>query len=663
MSFKFNVGDKVRILDFTGIDDLYGGWNDTMKDYIGKIVTIKGRDTCGRGNNFYSLYEVVYTWDERALTPVTVSLVKPPKKVTSFTKEDIHNMTTEVAENVFDHYQDRLFDNASNYSFTGIRANVTAWAENKGLLVNVLRKHPHWNEQAKAVIVPASVPRSVEPDKVKAALNKICDLVHEKKHDIICKIALIKPDNFDAVTVESRERLQKQVNTLEEARMKLNLISGELYNYVSSYVTRDDTETVDLSKLPFLGEQLCATILESFPSLKLRPNQKISTAIKKICTLPDVRLDEEPDFNRLYAAFCDTLAITVLNYTYVISVHPADYLLMSNGNSWSSCHTILNKQGTTYSGCYMGGTTSYMTDESTIVTYTLPDDFDATSQLPYQQEKIQRQLFHVTPSMTHLIQARLYPQCNDDTTDGDRFTTTFRNIFEGVISTCLDVPNLWAKKITPYDYSDDYCGYQDLQHYKNWHYAVSNSADGEVIFIGNTSYCLNCGKPKFDGNDDNLQKSLYCQACGVNRAECHDCGCSIDLEDDEYAEESGYYYCTDCSSYCSYHDCRESDSDHRFTYVERYGDVCEEGLNEGDFFYCANCDSWYHRGGAESYVAANGDTICDNCYTQQYFTCSACEGTFQDNHLNIMDGDYYCDECYSQLAEVKQEPAEVRQEG
>lgn len=65
---KFKIGDKVRILDGSKIENYECGWDDVMAKYIGRTATIE------RPGNFlsanaegYRLKEIPYTWDERGL--------------------------------------------------------------------------------------------------------------------------------------------------------------------------------------------------------------------------------------------------------------------------------------------------------------------------------------------------------------------------------------------------------------------------------------------------------------------------------------------------------------------------------------------------------------------------------------------------------------------
>lgn len=69
---KFKVGDKVKILDGSKIENYTGGWNTWgMKGDVGKVVTIKEVEKKDDGRVGYRMNEVVCVWDERGLELVT----------------------------------------------------------------------------------------------------------------------------------------------------------------------------------------------------------------------------------------------------------------------------------------------------------------------------------------------------------------------------------------------------------------------------------------------------------------------------------------------------------------------------------------------------------------------------------------------------------------
>jgi len=69
---KFKVGDKVKILDGSKIENYTGGWSLCgMQDDVGKIVTIKEVEKKDDGRVGYHMNEVLCVWDERGLELVT----------------------------------------------------------------------------------------------------------------------------------------------------------------------------------------------------------------------------------------------------------------------------------------------------------------------------------------------------------------------------------------------------------------------------------------------------------------------------------------------------------------------------------------------------------------------------------------------------------------
>ena len=91
MKYKFNVGDKVRVLDGSDIPDYTCGWCGIMPDYVGQVKTIRKR-TQDHGRPCYRLSECnsitdYLTWDERGLELVETKKSKP-RIVVYIDKED-----------------------------------------------------------------------------------------------------------------------------------------------------------------------------------------------------------------------------------------------------------------------------------------------------------------------------------------------------------------------------------------------------------------------------------------------------------------------------------------------------------------------------------------------------------------------------------------------
>lgn len=67
---RFNIGDKVRVLDGSSIDDYYRGWTPGMGKYVGNVSRVEGIDGRGYTLSCDSDRLARYTWDERGLEKV-----------------------------------------------------------------------------------------------------------------------------------------------------------------------------------------------------------------------------------------------------------------------------------------------------------------------------------------------------------------------------------------------------------------------------------------------------------------------------------------------------------------------------------------------------------------------------------------------------------------
>lgn len=66
MQTKFNIGDKVKILDGSDIDGYIGGWTPSMNRLVGRIVTINQIRIIDKGVG-YLTEETLFSFDERGL--------------------------------------------------------------------------------------------------------------------------------------------------------------------------------------------------------------------------------------------------------------------------------------------------------------------------------------------------------------------------------------------------------------------------------------------------------------------------------------------------------------------------------------------------------------------------------------------------------------------
>ena len=501
-----------------------------------------------------------------------------------------------------------LFDKLGvegDYTEYGIKQNVRAWLHSKAPLFDLLRKHPNWNEEAKAVVIPAF--KEVRENDQDAKWQKIKNLVENcfSQDDI---------DNFRNMT-------------------------GNIPSLTLKEITRNQ----------FIEEGNNSVIIlnDIFPDLKIHIGQKASRVVNKLMKI--LGIDKHPEYNKCFAALADACNPLTVNRTSILSVNWLDFMTMSNGNSWSSCHGITPTAA--YSGCYKAGCLSYGNDNVSLIFYTIEDghteDFFAV-------KKITRQvIFWQYPVM---VQERLYPQCNDsdDGKSSNSVVKQYRELVENIFSVCTETPNLWEKAndIRIYANSDTFM-YHDWECFNNWIVKIKDvDIESNEINVGDDCYCLDCGNKKYDEHSEDHER-LYCDDCDDSRHYCDHCGEEWDEDDLHYCNDTDEVLCPDCCDYCDYHGEYEATYSTRYvdrnlTQVPNYGYVCQGALESGDFFYCDHCGEYYScRYNDEHEV--DGECWCDDCTSNDAVWCDGCQ-TYHINDNNLITyedsitGNLYCED-------------------
>lgn len=190
-------------------------------------------------------------------------------------------------------------------------------------------------------------------------------------------------------------------------------------------------------------------------------------------------------YDKVFAQYSDLVSDLKRNMHFIISLNPLDYLTMSFGVSWISCHNIAN-------GGYKGGCLSYMLDSTSMITYVV-DNLEAPI---HEIPKLYRQMYHYENNL--FVQNRLYPQGNDGATD---LYEKFRGFIVEEFSELLNVDGEWRCAV----------GYQAVKdhvisvgtHYKDYNHNRScsifypkeseNVARRHTMTIGHAGICVNCG--------------------------------------------------------------------------------------------------------------------------------------------------------------------------
>lgn len=481
------------------------------------------------------------------------------------------------------------------YDKRAIEKIASTWNDRKSWLRSILSKHPLWREQEQAIIFDYTQIRDFNREI-------FLDVLEEYQFNM--RIELSRLINQESLKMDDYHKFSGIVNIFK------NDVDGKLAN---QSLVRDIEECVHKT---FTSGTKNSRI---FNSLMLPFFENDSQALA--------------NYNHYFAKIADVMnPIEIKKYT-CLSIHPADFLLMSNGTRWRSCHRMDDSERR--NGCL-----SYLLDDVSMILYTVSSKFDESNGDFYYEPKIDRQIY-CFDKYDRLLQSRLYPQDNEK---NHAQSDEFRHLVQGILAECLDVPNLWKKSNQPssdFFRRDVYSGLYDDWNYSYYYTNVSHLKntplnDEDFTYVGAAPMCLRCGD-EFNGycNTDNL----YCDDCS-NTYVCENCGNICDKEDMHYID--GKWYCDDCVFYCEYHEEYEPIED-KYDNVEYYGDICEDAYDTGEFVYCYHCGDLYPI--YDTVITVDGDSICNYCVEKYYLQCDDCEEYFRKEEYEENPDGTFCPNC------------------
>lgn len=496
-----------------------------------------------------------------------------------------------------------------NYTDYALDKIINKWSTVKSPLLNAFKTHPNYIPEQFCIAFDTDYERTV---------NKNASSIFAQYLTWTC-------------AERYRDDIPEAIKNRKESEMQY--LPDVLYTFLanlSSYAART------------ISEETCALLNNIIPEIHPHAGEKTSRVINRICTY--LGYNKDPDYNREFAKYADSLSPMIIKRHTVVSLNPLDYLTMSFGNSWASCHTIdkHNKRNmpNSYSGAYSSGTISYMLDPSSIVFYTVDASYNGTEY--WNQPKINRQMFHYAGYK--LVQGRLYPQDNDNNVSE---YTTYRQIVQQVIAQCFNIPNLWTvSKGTSAASSyihDVGTHYRDYRNYSNCTLSKNkeHSNNENHIYVGAYPICIECG--------DTHENEECINCCSSNCTCCEDCGCGLEDEDDIYWV-NGDPYCRDCVYYCQW--CDEYHRSEEYYIEDRDMYVCESCYRE-DFGCCEECGDYYSEENLTEVINEDGRHIyvCEHCLDRLYEECVECEEYHRRSTMTTdAEGDYICPKCLSKYA-------------
>lgn len=387
--------------------------------------------------------------------------------------ESVSGMQYKTAHNAL---KSALEYSSLDFSKDGVRANVDKWEKNKKSLLEAFSQHPGWNPDALAIVSSIIETRTTD---TRAAVTNLKEMIH-----------LLYEEMDILPATDENNKSRKMLAALTELS---NTLLNEK-NITQRGIDRGVNYIPDLFIKPSVGMKSSRLVLKNLEAI-------------------GIDLNKRSDLIRPFNDYTNAISPYTMEHPFVLSLNPADYALMSNGNTWSSCHSISGNDDGEPEGQYASGTFSYMVDSSSVVAYTvesLPDDMTRLC----LREKFQRQMFMIHPSGKIFVQSRMYPVQNGN----DPLYRLFRKEVHDILSTIYGFENQWAK---PSKGRANIIAQQDNLHYPDYYYVdcvrTSFTTDlreefdsGEFnrsIRVGATPLCVECGDSPLREN------SLRCDGC------------------------------------------------------------------------------------------------------------------------------------------------------
>ena len=360
----------------------------------------------------------------------------------------------------------------ANVPFTneGIDKTVKEWARQKQKLYNLLSKHPNWVESELAVIGEMQDIRSPSKSLAENNLRQITEYCKENFKDTI------GDKNLDFLWPNATVML-----------LEKNITADGIASIIGS--------TTDWEIKPSIGMKSSRFVLKSLETL-------------------GIDVQKHPILNAIFASYSEAISPYIKELRYSFSINPGDFVLMSNGSSWSSCHDMRSDSGGP--GQWASGPLAYMLDPSSIVMSACTLKNFPSHENNYLNPKTYRMMFFIGESMDLFLQSRLYP----GSYDRKLFCREVRKILHEILSTAGGFENMWSaplrvdggivEECDDYfypDYANDHNGCRVSVQIAKKDLYLEGSLSGSIQ-MGATPFCLTCGSLGTDGHH-----YVHCDRC------------------------------------------------------------------------------------------------------------------------------------------------------
>ncbi len=329
------------------------------------------------------------------------------------------------------------------------------------------------------------------------------------------------------------EAFQEQLNIISRFSDKLPFgLYIDLYNLVGN------TNALRTNRIGFSG----FFPLHDGKMYKFQENAKTIKVIGKICQSYNI-----PYFEEFRLAHSQVLNKPLQKGLVHISIHPLDYITMSESPDWSSCMNWHNK------GDYRQGTVEMMNSKRVVVAYVARDENCEITPSYAWNNKQWRKLFIVDENL--ITGVRGYPQ---EYTDLDILVAKeLKKLANQNLGWEYEDDYVWAEGCDgegiDFYISEDTNVFWELEtgwmyndfYYNHITFRKKGLDCGGYLCYSGPCQCMVCGgvlDPEY--TDDELGSYITCEGCDKG-FRCNHCGDSY--SEDNAVEINGFVYCPCCA--------------------------------------------------------------------------------------------------------------------
>lgn len=493
------------------------------------------------------------------------------------------------------------------------------WKKNKSRTYDFFSKQAEWNENELCLVIKDKVHRFADIEKAWNIITVICNKL-PAAYDYRGMFSNILNNGSDKLSEISKREID--LCKITDSEINAIMYSEKSSNWLYAYLFTKLHLNIDMKKSRAVCKMI-DYIMEYFKIDYKKETYRLSEQTKVRNESGGFDYTYDHNWEQTKAKLCDYLNPLVLDETFYVSINPLDYLTMSHGEGWSSCHSLRDQ------GCYHAATVSAMGDPSTVIVYTLNKDKTPTKNF-WSVNKLTRQMLMLSKDLDGIFQQVFYPSRN--TND----STVLRNILQEKLAKYLVQPNLWVKSSCEEENinTSDWYGYDDWNQGKpssltklpntSPYFKIGVSMPcidrsdidiTETNTIGSGCYyvCECCGEVIHEDDGFDIDGSWYCERCANEYfTQCEHCGEWIGNEDIIYVDDKPY---------CPYHA-------HKLNYKE-----VEDGSYRTTYVTIVIDNEEYHFSSEQSLLREySGAKFCSDCGVYYVGECQGCATKELFNH-------------------------------